>query len=97
MSTETMKFDDWIDTLRTDVVQDEYGFEEGEFEVTPELWRPMYKDGLTPSQAFRRALDAHAEARREEEAERIANWERISAEDGALLGRVAVVKTENPS
>ena len=93
MSTDRQKFDNWIDTLRVDVVQDEYGFEEGEFEVTPELWWPMYKEGLTPSQAFRRALDAHAEARREEDAERMANWERIRAEDASAVARAALAKS----
>lgn len=80
---DLQKFDDWIDTLRTEVIQEEYGFEEGEFEVAPELWYYMYKKGLTPAQAFRLALDARAEVQREEDAERLANLNRIRAEDDA--------------
>ena len=52
-------FDRWISELREDVVQGEYGYEEGEFAVYPEGWRPLYDDGLTPSAAFARALKAH--------------------------------------
>ena len=59
----TLSFDEWIDELREDVVQDEYGYERGEFTVYPDEWRPAFEEGLTPSQAFRRALDAFAEAR----------------------------------
>lgn len=52
-------FDEWITTLREEVIQGEYGYEEGEFAVHPELWRGLYDEGLTPAQAFKRALDAH--------------------------------------
>lgn len=76
-------FDEWITSLNLDVIQDEYGYEEGEFTVYPDHWRPMWKEGLTPQQAFRRALDASAEARDEKERQRLANWERIQAEEGA--------------
>lgn len=51
-------FDAWIDTLNDDVVQGEYGYEPGEFTVYPELWRPLYDEGLSPAAAFKRALDA---------------------------------------
>jgi hypothetical protein len=50
---------DWIETLETDVIQDEFGYERGEFTVYPELWRSLYDEGLTPRQAWQRALDAH--------------------------------------
>ena len=79
------KFNDWIDDLRENVVEGEYGYEPGEFTVYPEHWRSMFREGLTPSQAFRRALDGFAEARKQEDAERLANWRRIQAEDAALL------------
>ena len=78
-------FDDWIDELDEEVIQGAYGYERGEFAVYPELWRPMWIEGLTPAQAFKRALDAFGEARREEEERRQANWERIQAEDRAAL------------
>lgn len=54
-------FDRWIETLDEDVIQGEYGYEDGEFNITPSLWRPLFDQGLTPQQAFRRALDAHGE------------------------------------
>lgn len=75
------RFSDWIQALDEDVIQGEYGYEDGEFTVYPEHWRPMWREGLTPSQAFQRALDAHDEARQLEDEERAANWARIQAED----------------
>lgn len=82
---ELTAFDDWIEELDVGVIQDEYGYERGEFAVYPEHWRPMWREGLSPSAAFKRALDAHADARREEEAARKANWERIQREDARAL------------
>lgn len=84
---EKLPFKDWIVALEEDVIQSEYGYEPGEFAVFPEHWEPMWREGLTPAQAFRRVLDAHADARRDEEAERLANWERIQAEDRAAILR----------
>lgn len=78
-------FDGWIRQLNEDVCQDEFGYEPGEFTVYPNHWRPLYDEGLTPLQAFQRALDAHRERRLEEDAERRANYERIKAEDAKLL------------
>lgn len=83
MSDEAYR--DWIDVLETEVVQDEYGYEPGEFTVYPEIWRGLFDEGLTPSQAFARALDDYGEARDEEEREKHANWERIQAADAALI------------
>ena len=57
------RFDDWIRELDEDVIQGEFGYEEGEFTVYPEHWRPLFRKGMTPRQAFQRALDAHREAR----------------------------------
>jgi transposase-like protein len=64
------KFRAWIRELDEDVIQGEYGYEQGEFTVYAEHWHDHYLQGLTPAQSFKRALDAHAEARREREAER---------------------------
>lgn len=50
----------WIEQLDEDVIQGEYGYERGEFTVFPDHWRPLFDEGLTPAQAFKRALDAHA-------------------------------------
>jgi hypothetical protein len=82
-----LDFDTWIERLDVEVIQGEYGYEDGEFDVFPERWRPHFDEGLTPEQAFKRALDAHAEARREREAERAANWKRIQLADAALLSQ----------
>lgn len=79
------RFDEWIRALDEDVIQGEFGYEDGEYTVYPELWRPMFNRGLTPLQAFQRALDAHGEAQREKEARRMANWARIQAEDAKYL------------
>ena len=59
---ENEVFDQWIRELDEDVIQGEFGYEEGEFTVYVDLWRPLYERGLTPMQAFRAALDAHVEA-----------------------------------
>lgn len=56
-----MSFDEWICELDEDVIQGEYGYERGEFSVFPEMWRPLFDEGLTPAAAFKRALDAHRE------------------------------------
>jgi hypothetical protein len=82
-----LKFDAWITSLNLDVIQDEFGYEEGEFTVYPEQWEPLWREGLTPRQAFRRALDAFAEERAEREREQAANWERVQAEDRDAIAR----------
>lgn len=79
------KFERWIEELDRDVIQDGFGYEEGEFAVYPEAWRPYYRQGLTPREAFERALQAAGDARKERDAERLANWARIQAEDAKLL------------
>jgi len=81
----SVTFDAWIAELDEDVIQGRYGYEPGEFSVFPEVWRPMFDQGLTPEDAFRRALDAAAEGRAEREQERAENWRRIQAEDAALI------------
>jgi hypothetical protein len=55
---EDEAFDAWIEALNEDVVQAEYGYEPGEFTVYPSHWWSLYNRGLTPSQAFKFALDA---------------------------------------
>lgn len=61
------KFRDWIRTLDEDVIQGEFGYEENEFDVFPDHWRPLFDEGLTPRQAWQRALDAFREARNEKD------------------------------
>lgn len=89
-----MKFDRWIRVLREDVIEGEFGYEPGEFTVYREHWRPMFKKGLTPREAWQRALDAFAEARREDEQLKAEKWARIQAEDAAA---VAKWRSANPA
>lgn len=82
-------FKKWITVLREDVIELDYGYEPGEFTVYPEHWRTMFDGGLTPDQAFKRALDAHAEGQREEDEAKKANWARIQREDAELRAEKA--------
>lgn len=82
-----MKFDRWIQVLREDVIEGEFGYEPGEFTVYREHWHPLFKEGLTPRQAWQRALDAFAEGRREDERLRDENWARIQREDAEAIAR----------
>lgn len=77
-------FEAWISQLSEDVIEGEFGYEPGEFAVIPEAWEPLYREGLTPQEAFKRALNAAAEARREGEEANRRNWERIQREDALL-------------
>mgnify|MGYP001055811436 CR=1 FL=1 len=95
MSGKLRNFDDWISELEEDVVQGEYGYERGEFTVYPEDWRPSWRRGLTPSQAFQSACDALTEARRQEDAARAENWARIQREDAAIR-QALQAKDPNP-
>lgn len=65
MSERENDFRKWIHELDEGVIQGEYGYEPGEFSVYPDHWRPLFDEGLTPHQAFKRALDGFAQARRE--------------------------------
>lgn len=49
----------WIDILIKDVIMGEFGYELNEFTVFPVQWHALYAEGLTPRQAWQRALDAH--------------------------------------
>lgn len=40
-----MKFDRWIQVLREDVIEGEFGYEPGEFTVYREGWRPNVQEG----------------------------------------------------
>lgn len=81
------KFDEWIRTLDEDVIQGEFGYEPGEFTVYTSHWRELYDHGLTPAEAWQRALDGYANARRDAEQRKIANYRRIVTEDEAAVAR----------
>lgn len=78
------RFDEWIRKLDEDVIQGEYGYERGEFTVYPSLWRQLFNEGLTPGQAWRRALQAFGEQHQKDERAKQENWERIQRADAAL-------------
>lgn len=88
----TEAYSEWIRTLDEDVIQDEFGYEPGEFTVYTTHWSDLYEEGLTPREAWQRALDGFAAKRREEEAERVANYARIVSEDEAAIARSRVAK-----
>lgn len=90
-----MKFDRWIDVLREDVIETEFGYEPGEFTVYPDLWRPLFKEGLTPREAWQRALDGFAEQRRLEEKAKADNWARIQAVDAEAIARQRAISHPN--
>jgi len=89
-------FAEWIRHLDEDVIQGEYGYEPGEFTVYTSHWRELYDKGCSPGEAFKRALDGHANARREEDAEKQATWARIVAEDEAAIARHRAANTPPP-
>lgn len=77
-------FGKWARVLEIEVIQDGFGYEPGEFTVYPEHWRPMFDEGLTPLQAWTRALDAWGDERRMREQQKQENWERIQRADARL-------------
>jgi hypothetical protein len=80
-----MNFQDWIQELDEAVIQGEFGYERGEFTVYASEWRPLFDEGLTPSQAWQRALDALAAERAERDRQQAENWQRIQASDAKYL------------
>ena len=83
------RFDNWIDELTIAVIQDEFGYEPGEFTVYPEHWRPMFDRGLTPRQAWQRALDAFGQERDRLDREQRKNWARIQKKDNCIPVTIA--------
>jgi hypothetical protein len=81
------KFDKWIRELDEDVIQGEYGYERGEFTVYPEHWRPLFKRGLSPAQAFDEALKAAADARKLREEHQRERWAEIQRMDAETLAK----------
>jgi len=83
----TNAYREWIIDLETNVIQEEFGYEPGEFTVYMTHWATLYEEGLTPRQAWQRALDGFAQKRRDDEAARQANYARIVSEDEAAVAR----------
>lgn len=88
----TDAYETWLRELDEDVIQDEFGYEPGEFTVYSTHWVGLYEEGLTPRQAWQRALDGFAEVRRAEDAERAARYARIVSEDQAAIAREQAAK-----
>lgn len=86
------KFDEWIRCLDEDVIQGEFGYEPGEFTVYTSHWRPLFNEGLTPREAWQRALDGFANARREADEAKAANYARIVSEDEAAVARERLLR-----
>jgi hypothetical protein len=80
-----VKFDRWIQVLREDVIEGEFGYEPGEFAVYREHWRPMFKEGLTPRRAWQRALDGFAQQRIYDAATRAEQYVGILMHDAAAI------------
>lgn len=55
----------WLDVLEHEVIEDEFGYEPGEFTVYSGAWEELYKEGLSPREAWQRALDGHRNARKD--------------------------------
>jgi hypothetical protein len=87
MNIFSAAFREWIRQLDEDVIQGEYGYEPGEFTVYTSHWYPLFKEGLTPQQAWQRALDGFAQKRHDDEQARLGNYARIVAEDEAAKAR----------
>lgn len=88
----TQAYREWLDRLEEDVIQGKYGYEPGEFTVYTTHWQELYEEGLTPQQAWQRALDGFANARKERDAEQKANYARIVSEDQAAIARERAAK-----
>lgn len=82
------KFREWINELDEEVIQGEFGYERGEFNVYPDHWYSLFRKGLTPRQAWQRAMDAHKDGREEDERKKAENWDRIQKEDAAAIARL---------
>jgi hypothetical protein len=80
-------YEAWLTELDEDVIQGEFGYEPGEFTVYSSHWRELYDQGLTPREAWQRAIDGYANARAEREAEQQERWARIVSEDEAAVAR----------
>lgn len=77
----------WLTSLNDDVIEGEFGYEPGEFTVYSSRWIPLYEEGLTPREAWQRALDGFAQKRRQDNETKLANYARIVSEDEAAVAR----------
>ena len=85
VATPDEQFESWLMELTETVIQDEFGYEPGEFAVYPDHWRSLFDEGLTPRNAWQRALDGFREHREEEDQLKAENWRRIQEVDAAYI------------
>lgn len=90
----TNAYREWLIELETSVIQEEFGYEPGEFTVYTTHWAPLYEEGLTPRQAWQRALDGFAAQRRANDEAKAANYARIVSEDQAAIARQRANQSE---
>ena len=50
------RYGEWLRALEEEVIEREFGYEPGEFAVYPSHWRGLYEQGLSPLDAWQRAL-----------------------------------------
>ena len=61
-SDDGCRYEEWLHSLDEDVIQADFGYEPGEFTVYPAAWESLFREGLSPAEAWQRALDAHRAA-----------------------------------
>ena len=91
---QSRQFREWVLKLEEEVIQGEFGFDPGEFSVHTEHWYPLFRESLTPCEAWQRALNAAAAADQERERKKEENWKRIQAEDAATIARASTAGHE---
>ena len=53
----SLSFEEWLEELKTTVIEGEFGYEPGEFSVFADGWFPLWEAGMSPSEAFQSELD----------------------------------------
>lgn len=84
---ELTPFENWLANLEVDVIEGEYGYERGEFTIYSSHWRELFDQGLTPRDAWVKALGGYANARKAADDAKTANYARIISEDDAAVAR----------
>jgi hypothetical protein len=74
-------YHNWLTELAEDVIEDEFGYDPGEFAVYSGHWWELYNAGLTPREAWLRALDGHVNGPED------SGLARIVSEDEAKVAR----------
>lgn len=78
---EDDSYNNWLTELAEDVIEDEFDYKPGEFAIYLSHWRELYDAGLTPRDAWLRALDGHVNGPAD------SGLARIVSEDEAKVAR----------